>query len=181
MLNTYIYSSMEFKKRNLSFILLVTTALAWGQNQVSDSVNRRLEVKNQLGVQFGGPSFLSCNYEHFFNHHWSIEAGAGSILAISGVHVGGRYYFGSKAKPTKFAPYLGAAIGAAFIIGGGSSGGIDGNGAAVGYVPLGIQLMTKKGFAVSLEAAWMYLDNEVLPMGALRLYRSLKKEKKKRN
>jgi hypothetical protein len=41
--------------------------------------------------------------------------------------------------------------------------------------------MTKKGFAVSLEAAGMYLDNEVLPMGALRLYRSLKKEKKKRN
>ena len=103
---------MELKKGNLSLILLVVTTMAWGQNQVSDSVNRRLEVKNQLGVQFGGPSFLSCNYEHFFNHHWSIEAGAGSILAISGVHVGGRYYFGSKAKPTKFAPYLGAAIGA---------------------------------------------------------------------
>jgi len=171
---------MKLKKGNLSLILLVTTAMAWGQNQVSDTVNRRLEVKNQLGIQLGGPSFLSCNYEHFFNHHWSIEAGAGSILAISGVHVGGRYYFGSKAKPTKFAPYLGAAFGAAFIIGGGGSGGIDGYGAAVGYVPLGIQLMTKNGVAVSLEAAGMYLDNEVLPMGALRLYRSLKKEKKKR-
>ena len=123
---------MELKKGNLSLILLVVTTMAWGQNQVSDSVNRRLEVKNQLGVQFGGPSFLSCNYEHFFNHHWSIEAGAGSILAISGVHVGGRYYFGSKAKPTKFAPYLGAAIGAAFIIGGGSSGGGGASGESKG-------------------------------------------------
>ena len=172
---------MELKKGNLSLILLVVTTMAWGQNQVSDSVNRRLEVKNQLGIQLGGPSFLSCNYEYFFNHHWSIEAGVGSILAISGVHLGGRYYVGTKAKPTKFAPYIGAAIGAAFIIGGGSSGGIDGYGAAVAYVPIGIQLMTKKGLAVSLEAAGMYLDNEVLPMGALRLYRSLKKEKKKRN
>jgi outer membrane protein W len=172
---------MELKKGNLSLILLVVTTMAWGQNQVSDSVNRRLEVKNQLGVQFGGPSLLSLNYEHFFNHNWSVEVGVGSVLVISGVHVGGRYYFGSKAKPTKFSPYLGAAIGAAFIIGGGSSGGIGGYGTAVGYVPLGIQLMTKNGFAVSLEAAGMYLDNEVLPMGALRLYSSLKKEKKKRN
>ncbi len=172
---------MEFNKGKLCLTLLLVSTLTWGQNQVSDSINRRLEVKNQFGVQFGGPSFLSCNYEHFFNHNWSIEVGAGSILAISGVHLGGRYYVGTKAKPTKFAPYIGAAIGAAFIIGGGSSGGIDGYGAAVGYVPIGIQLMTKKGLAVSLEAAGMYLDNELLPMGALRLYRSLKKEKKKRN
>lgn len=164
---------MKFKKGKLSLIVLLVSTLTWGQNLVSDSINRRLEVKNQFGVQFGGPSFLSCNYEHFFNHHWSIEAGAGSILAISGVHLGGRYYVGTKAKPTKFAPYIGAAIGAAFIIGGGSSGGIDGYGAAVGYVPIGIQLMTKKGLAVSLEAAGMYLDNELLPMGAIRLYSSL--------
>jgi hypothetical protein len=41
--------------------------------------------------------------------------------------------------------------------------------------------MTKKGLAVSLEAAGMYLENELLPMGAFRLYKSLKKEKKKRN
>ena len=172
---------MEFNKGKISLILLLVSTLTWGQNQVSDSINRRFEVKNQLGVQFGGPSFLSCNYEHFFNHHWSIEVGAGSIIAISGVHVGGRYYVGTKVKPTKFAPYIGAAIGAAFIIGGGSSGGIDGYGATVGYVPIGIQLITKKGGSVSLEAAGMYLDNELIPMGALRLYRLLKKEKKNRN
>jgi hypothetical protein len=44
---------MELKKGNLSLILLVVTTMAWGQNQVSDSVNRRLEVKNQLGIQLG--------------------------------------------------------------------------------------------------------------------------------
>lgn len=172
---------MELKNGKISFILLLVSAMTWGQNQVSDSINRRLEVKNQIGVQFGGPSFLSCNYEHFFNHHWSIEAGVGSILAISGVHFGGRYYVGAKAKPTKFAPYVGMALGAAFIIGGGGSGGLNGYGAAVGYVPIGIQCITKKGSAFSLEVAGMYLENELLPMGALRLYRSLKREKKKRN
>lgn len=169
---------MELKNGKISFILLLVSAMTWGQNQVSDSINRRLEVKNQIGVQLGGPSFLSCNYEHFFNHHWSIEAGVGSILAISGVHVGGRYYVGTKAKPTKFAPYVGMALGAAFIIGGGGSGGLNGYGAAVGYVPIGIQFITKKGSAFSLEVAGMYLENELLPMGALRLYRSLKREKK---
>ena len=66
---------MELKKGKLCLTLLLVSAITWGQNQVSDSINRRLEVKNQFGVQFGGPSFLSCNYEHFFNHNWSIEAG----------------------------------------------------------------------------------------------------------
>ena len=170
---------MELKKGNLTFILLLVSAIVLGQNQVSDSMNRRLEVKNQIGAQFGGPSFLSLNYEHFFNHNWSVEVGVGSVLVISGVHVGGRYYVGTKHKPTKFAPYLGAAIGAASIIGGGSSGGIDGYGTAVGYVPLGIQLLTKNGVAVSIEVAGMYLDKEFLPMGALRLYSALKKKRSK--
>ena len=50
---------MELKKGNLTFILLLVSAIVLGQNQVSDSMNRRLEVKNQIGAQFGGPSFLS--------------------------------------------------------------------------------------------------------------------------
>lgn len=161
------------KKGTILILIVFCASVVKGQSSISDTVNRRLLHKNHLGAQLGGPSFLSINYEHFFNEHWSIEAGAGSILAISGIHAQGRYYLGSKAKPTKFAPYLGVAMGAASIIGGGSSGGINGYGAAVGYVPIGIQWMTKKGSAISIEVAGMYLDNELLPMGAIRLYSSL--------
>lgn len=161
------------KKGTILILIVFCASVVKGQSSISDTVNRRLLHKNHLGAQLGGPSFLSINYEHFFNEHWSIEAGAGSILAISGIHAQGRYYLGSKAKPTTFAPYLGVAMGAASIIGGGSSGGINGYGAAVGYVPIGIQWMTKKGSAISIEVAGMYLDNELLPMGAIRLYSSL--------
>ena len=102
-----------------------------GQTTQEDSINRRLIFKNLVGYSLGGPSFLSINYEHYFNHNWSIEAGLGSVIFISGVHVGSRYYLGNSKHPTRFAPYLGAAIGAASIIGGGGSGGIDGYGTMV--------------------------------------------------
>ena len=161
-------------KATLFFIITLLSTVVKGQSTVSDSINRRIRFKNHLGAQLGGPSFLSINYEHFFNQNWSIELGAGSVLALSGVHVGGRYYLGKREEPTNFSPYLGASIGAAVLIGGGSSGGIDGYGTAVGYVPLGIQWMTKKGSAISLEVAGMYLDNELMPMGAIRLYAPLK-------
>lgn len=161
------------KKESILFFLLFLSVKGFGQYSQSDSVNRRLLYKNHLGAQLGGPSFLSINYEHFFNQNWSIEMGAGSVLVLSGIHVGGRYYVGKQANPTKFSPYLGISLGAASIIGGGSSGGIGGYGTAVGYVPLGIQLMNKNGSTFSIEVAGMYLDNEFFPMGAIRLYKPL--------
>jgi hypothetical protein len=87
--------------------------LVHSQATQEDSINRRLIFKNLVGYSLGGPSFLSINYEHYFNHNWSIEAGLGSVIFISGVHVGTRYYLGNSKHPTRFAPYLGAAIGAA--------------------------------------------------------------------
>lgn len=139
------------------------------QISVKDTINRRLIYKNQLGFSLGGPSFLSVNYEHFFNHHWSIDAGFGSVLVLSGAHVGVRYYVGKRSQITKFAPYIGAALGAAAIIGGDSNGGIGGYGSMVGYVPFGIQYISPKGFTFSAEVAYMYIDGENRPMGAIRM------------
>jgi hypothetical protein len=45
-------------------------------------------------------------------------------------------------------------------------------------VPVGIQFLSPKGYAFSLEAALLYFDGEYLPMGALKI-RLLKKKKKK--
>jgi hypothetical protein len=154
--------------------------LMHSQTTQIDSINRRLIFKNLVGYSLGGPSFLSINYEHYFNHNWSIEAGLGSVIVISGVHVGTRYYLGNSKHPTKFAPYLGAAIGAAFIIGGGGSGGVDGYGTMVAYVPLGIQHISKNGFALSIEGAGMFMDSELLPMCAIRLFFPISRSKAKR-
>ena len=154
--------------------------LVHSQTTQEDSINRRLIFKNLVGYSLGGPSFLSINYEHYFNHNWSIEAGLGSVIFISGVHVGSRYYLGNSKHPTRFAPYLGAAIGASSIIGGGGSGGIDGYGTLVAYAPLGIQYISKDGFAFSLEGAGMFLDNELLPMGAIRLFFPIERLKNSR-
>ena len=155
--------------------------LVHSQTIQEDSINRRLIYKNLVGYSLGGPSFLSINYEHYFNHNWSIEAGIGSVLLISGVHVGSRYYLGNSKHPTKFTPYLGAAIGAAFIIGYGGSGGVGGYGTMVAYAPLGIQYISKNGFAFSLEGAGMFLDNELLPMGAIRLFFPIERLKNSRS
>jgi hypothetical protein len=155
--------------------------LMHSQTTQVDSINRRLIFKNLVGYSLGGPSFFSINYEHYFNHNWSIEAGLGSVIVISGVHVGTRYYLGNSKHPTRFAPYLGAAIGAAYIIGGGGSGGVDGYGTMVAYVPLGIQHISKNGFAFSLEGAGMILDNELLPMAAIRLFFPIERLKNSRS
>ena len=151
------------------------------QTTQEDSINRRLIYKHLVGYSIGGPSFLSINYEHYFNHNWSIEAGLGSVIFISGVHVESRYYLGNSKHPTRFDPYLGAAIGAASIMGGGGSGGVDGYGTLVAYVPLGIQYISRNGFALSLEGAGMFLDNELLPMAAIRLFFPIERLKNSRS
>jgi hypothetical protein len=45
-------------------------------------------------------------------------------------------------------------------------------------VPVGIQFLSRKGYAFSLEAACLYFADELIPMGALKI-RLLKKKKKK--
>ncbi len=165
------------------FRIFLTLFVAWtfcsySQSDTSTPKNLRLIYKNHFGLSFGGPGFFGPYYEHFFNQNWSIETGFGSLLVINSAYVGGRYYFGDKYKVQRFSPYVGAAFGAGFYMGGGGSGGIDGAGTPIGYVPVGIQFLSPKGYAFSFEAACLYFADELIPMGAMKI-RLLKKKKKK--
>ena len=165
-------------KRIILTIFVAWTYCSFAQSDTAAPKNLRLIHKNHFGLSLGGPGFFGPYYEHFFNQNWSIETGFGGLLVINSAYVGGRYYFGEKDKLQRFSPYVGAAFGAGFYIGGGGSGGIDGAGTPIGYVPVGIQFLSPKGYAFSLEAALLYFDGEYLPMGALKI-RLLKKKKKK--
>lgn len=165
-------------QRFIISVLFLWTLVVFAQSDTSEPKNLRLIHKNHFGLSFGGPGFFGPYYEHFFNQNWSIETGFGTLLVINSAYVGGRYYFGEKDKLQRFSPYVGAAFGAAFYIGGGGSGGIDGAGTPISYLPVGIQFLSQKGYAFSLEAALLYFDGEYLPMGALKI-RLLKKKKKK--
>jgi hypothetical protein len=48
-------------------------------------------------------------------------------------------------------------------------------------VPLGIQYISRNGFAFSLEGAGMFLDNELLPMAAIRLFFPIERLKNSRS
>jgi hypothetical protein len=165
-------------KRIILTIFVAWTYFSFAQSDTAAPKNLRLIHKNHFGLSLGGPGFFGPYYEHFFNQNWSIETGFGGLLVINSAYVGGRYYFGEKDKLQRLSPYVGAAFGAGFYIGGGGSGGIDGAGTPIGYVPVGIQFLSPKGYAFSLEAALLYFDGEYLPMGALKI-RLLKKKKKK--
>jgi hypothetical protein len=165
-------------KRIILIICIAWTYFGYAQSDTSAPKNLRLIHKNHFGLGFGGPGFFGPYYEHFFNQNWSIETGFGGLLVINSAYVGGRYYFGEKDKLQRFSPYVGAAFGAGFYIGGGGSGGIDGAGTPIGYVPVGIQFLSRKGYAFSLEAACLYFADELIPMGALKI-RLFKKKKKK--
>ena len=165
-------------KRIILTIFVAWTYCSFAQSDTAAPKNLRLIHKNHFGLSLGGPGFFGPYYEHFFNQNWSIETGFGGLLVINSAYVGGRYYFGEKDKLQRLSPYVGAAFGAGFYIGGGGSGGIDGAGTPIGYVPVGIQFLSPKGYAFSLEAALLYFDGEYLPMGALKI-RLLKKKKKK--
>jgi len=143
--------------------------VVFAQSDTSAPKNLRLIHKNHFGYSLGGPSFFGAYYEHFFNQNWSIETGFGTLLVISSVYVEGRYYIGEKNKLQRFSPYVGAAFGAGLYI--------DDGGTPIGYVPVGIQFLSRKGYSFSLEAALLYFDSEYFPMGALKI-RLLKKKKK---
>lgn len=80
----------------------------------------------------------------------------------------------SETAPLSYFPLL---FGGQYIIGGSGYGGFGGYGAAVGYIPVGIQFLNKNGSAASFEGGVMFLDNEVFPMGAIRI--NLGKEENK--
>lgn len=170
---------MKIKRKYLIVFLFLFSLVfhSVSQQVLEDSTNLRLKYNRRLGFCIGGPNFLSINYEHFLNHNFSIEVGAGSVLLSTGAHIGARFYFGKRNKPSKIAPYFGGAFGAQYIIGGSGYGGFGGYGAAVGYIPVGIQFLNKNGSAVSFEGGVMFLDNEVFPMGAIRI--NLGKEENK--
>ncbi|MBM3451849.1 MAG: hypothetical protein FJX84_01775 [Bacteroidetes bacterium] len=151
-------------------VLFLWTYFSFAQSDTSAPKNLRLIHKNHFGYSLGGPSFFGAYYEHFFNQNWSVETGFGTLLVIGSVYVEGRYYIGEKDKLQRFSPYVGAAFGAGLYI--------DDGGTPIGYVPVGIQFLSTKGYAFSLEAALLYFDGEYFPMGGLKI-RLLKKKKKK--
>lgn len=153
-------------KRIILIVSVAWTYFSFAQSDTSAPMNLRLIHKNHFGYSLGGPGFFGAYYEHFFNQNWSVETGFGTLLVISSVYVEGRYYIGEKDKLQRFSPYVGAAFGAGLYI--------DDGGTPIGYVPVGIQFLSRKGYAFSLEAALLYFDEEYLPMGALKI-RLLKK------
>lgn len=166
----------SIKKPILALLLCIIVKFSLAQNDSVPQKNLRRIYKNHVGVSLGGPSFFSANYERFFSHNFSVEFGAGSLVAISGAHIASRYYFGNADKPTKISPYLGVAFGAVLI-----TDGFSGYGTGLAYIPVGVQFLNKSGFAFSVEAAYMNLEGESFPMGALRIYTDIKYKKPKQN
>jgi len=159
------------------YLLSLFVAISFWSCAQEDSMNTenvRLIHKNHIGFSVGGPGFLGYYYEHFFNHNWSIEVGLGSVLVLTGIYTEGRYYFGSKDKPDKIAPYIGFGGGACMIL-----GLDDGYVTPMVYAPVGLQIFNSRGFAFSMEAAVFRFDGETFPMGALK-FRLMKKKKSSR-
>ncbi len=109
-------------------------------------INPRNEFKNGFGLKIGGPTLaLALNYNHFFTQNINLELGAGLIGAYAGV----KYYFGTADKVMRFAPYVGAQLFCTAIIFDGVYPGF--------YLPFGVQLLSKNGFNLSLEASYLLL------------------------
>ncbi len=141
----------HMKKIVLLFLFFVHFS-SFGQE-----INPRNEFKNGFGLKIGGPTLaLALNYNHFFTQNINLELGAGLIGAYAGV----KYYFGTADKVMRFAPYVGATFTAIFF---------DGVNPGI-YLPLGVQLLSKNGFNLSLEASYLsthYLYNG--PFGSIHI------------
>ncbi len=133
------------KKIVLLFLFFVQFS-SFGQE-----INPRNEFKNGLRLSVGGPTrFLNVNYNHFFTQNINLELGVGVIGAFAGV----KYYFGSADKVMQFAPYVGAQLYTAVM----SDNSILGFDMPFGvYLPCGVQLFSKNGFNLSLEAYYLLL------------------------
>lgn len=143
------------KRILLLFCCLVFVPICYGQE-----TNPRAERKFGFGGQLLGPTLiLSANLNYFITHNFNIEIGAGAI----GYYGGLKYYMGKADKQHTWTPYVGANFTSVtfFKISlKGNSSNDQKNGL---YAPVGIQLMTSKGFTFAPEIAYLYLGGSEKP------------------
>jgi hypothetical protein len=152
---------------------LLHSAICQENNQL---LNPRSFQKTGFDLRLLGPTlFLALEANHFINHNINIQAGIGLIGFYGGV----QYYHGRKDKKNLFTPYSGFNVGYVYIPDyGPGAGPSSGGGSITNYIPLGVQLMIKNGFHLSLEGAWLIqifntssqgIQNTVRPFGSLKI------------
>jgi hypothetical protein len=146
-----------------NFFLIISLFVAFNVFAQDNSIkNIRADRKFGIGVQLLGPTILtSLQLDYFITQNLNLEVGVG----LFGYYGGAKWYFGSKVKPTYWAPYIGgcyisAADFSAFV-----------SGISPGaYFPLGIQFISKGGFTFATEVAGLFLPNVNSPVwGAIKL------------
>ena len=152
-------------------LLLFNFQAILGQKNISMR-NPRCIYKTGYSFQFLGPApYLSFSTNHFLNEKINIEAGVGLIGAFGGVH----FFAGKKEAKSLLAPYTGINLGYMTLpiieVGiGGSSGGWGKF--MTFYIPVGVQLMNRNGFQLSVEGAMLAFtgyNSKVIPWGSLKI------------
>jgi hypothetical protein len=152
-------------------LLLLNFQLILGQDTLSIR-NPRYKYKTGYCFRFLGPApFLSFSMNHFLNEKINLEAGLGVVGAFGGVH----FFAGKKEKKSMLAPYTGINLGYMTLpdieVGiGGSSGGWGKF--MTFYIPVGVQLMNRNGFHLSIEGAMLAFtgyNSKVMPWGSLKI------------
>jgi hypothetical protein len=118
-------------------------------------------VKNILSLQLGWYDvMIGAVYERLINPNWGLEAGLGFL----GVSAGTKFYFPAITQGhVNF--HVGASESWGFDLWNGSSG-------MKTYIPIGVNLLTKKNFRYSLDAGpqiWHQENNEVLLSLSIRI------------
>ena len=159
--------------------VLLTVSFLYFQNilvqENMSMLNPRGDYKTGYCFRILGPTpFLSFSMNHFINERINLEAGLGLVGAYGGIH-----FFASKQdKKNLLAPYTGINLGYMTLpdiqVGiGGSSGGWGKF--MTFYIPVGVQLMTKNGFHLSIEGAMFAITGDrsnATPWGSLKIGRN---------
>lgn len=161
-------------KRILLFIFLSSALHASSQlNKTNKVMNPRALNKMGYGIQLFGPApFASVYVNYFVNQNVNIEGGIGLLGAYGGVH----YMVGRKDKKNLISPYLGADVGV-MRLPNFNFGFYGGNSEfwanfITSYFSAGLQLMTQRGFHLSIEGAvfaFKGFNSNVIPWGALKI------------
>jgi hypothetical protein len=161
-------------KRILLFIFLSSALLASSQlNETNKVMNPRALNKMGYGIQLFGPApFASVYVNYFVNQNVNIEGAIGLLGAYGGVY----YMVGRKDKKNLISPYLGADVGV-MRLPNFNFGFYGGNSEfwanfITSYFSAGLQLMTQRGFHLSIEGAVFALkgfNSNVIPWGALKI------------
>jgi hypothetical protein len=156
----------------VKFVTISCLLLSFFSNSQKIPENIRCYKKNSAGSQFGGPTlFVSAYYNRFLTQNVNLEVGAGLL----GLYGGPRLYYGKKDRTTPVSPYIGFQLCYTSIMKVSSSyggTGFSGWEQKLGlYAPLGIQFLSKRGFCLSVELAFMkYPSNTVRnTWGAIRI------------